>query len=46
MIISHNVNIEEEEKQFREALSNQIHELTGQKPRISMADNDYAIYCS
>lgn len=35
---------EEGEKQFRDALSTQIHELLGQKPRIAVADNGYAIY--
>lgn len=39
-------NAEEGEKQFRDALSNQIHALTGQKPRIALADNGYAIYYS
>jgi hypothetical protein len=34
------------EKLFREALEAQIHELTGQKPRIAMADKGYAIYYS
>ena len=35
---------EEGEKQFRDTLSTQIHELLGQKPRIAVADNGYAIY--
>ncbi len=39
-------NSEEGEKQFRDALSTQIHELLGQKPRIAVADNGYAIYYS
>lgn len=37
---------EEGEKQFRDALSTQIHELTGQQPRIAVADSGYAIYYS
>jgi cell division protein FtsB len=36
--------IEAGEKKFREALSNQILELTGQKPRISLENNGYAIF--
>lgn len=38
--------IEEGEKQFRDKLSQQIHDLLGHKPRISVADNGYAIYYS
>lgn len=34
----------EGEKQFRDALSTQIHDLLGQKPRIAVADKGYAIY--
>jgi hypothetical protein len=37
---------EESEKNFRDALSAQIHNLTGQKPRIAMTDGRYVIYCS
>ena len=39
-----NRNMEEGEKQFRDALSEQIHKLLGQKPRISVAADGYAIY--
>ncbi|KAJ1509981.1 hypothetical protein HMI54_001864 [Coelomomyces lativittatus] len=39
-------DILEGERQFREALSDQIHELIGQKPRIALADDGYAIYYS
>jgi hypothetical protein len=35
---------EEGEKKFRDALSTQIHELLGQKPRIAVVDLGYAIY--
>ncbi len=38
--------VEDGEKQFREALTSQIHELIGQKPRIAVADSGYAIYYS
>jgi hypothetical protein len=31
---------------FRVALSKQIHELLGQKPRIAVAEDGYAIYYS
>jgi hypothetical protein len=37
---------EESEKQFRDALSTQIHNLTGQKPRFAITDGRYAIYYS
>jgi hypothetical protein len=37
---------EEGEKQFRDKLSNQIHELLGHKPRISLAKDGYVIYYS
>jgi len=37
---------EEGEKKFRDALSNQLHELLGHKPRISLENNVYAIYYS
>jgi hypothetical protein len=37
---------EEGEKNFRDALSTQVHNLTGQKPRIAMYDGRYAIYYS
>jgi hypothetical protein len=37
---------EEGEKKFRDALSTQIHNLTGQKPRIVMSDGRYVIYYS
>jgi hypothetical protein len=37
---------EEGEKKFRDALSTQIHSLTGQKPRIAMTDGRYTIYYS
>jgi hypothetical protein len=35
---------EEGEKEFRDALSDQIHGLIGKKPRIAMAEHGYAIY--
>ena len=38
--------VEDGEKQFREALESQIHELIGQNPRIAVADSGYAIYYS
>ncbi|KAL3758986.1 hypothetical protein ACHAWU_003057 [Discostella pseudostelligera] len=38
--------IEDGEKQFREKFSNQIHELIGQKPRVALTDNRYAIFYS
>jgi hypothetical protein len=37
---------EEGEKQFRDKISQQIHELLGQKPRIDVVDKSYAIYYS
>ena len=43
---SYGRDVEEGEKQFRDALSKQIHELIGQKPRIALADDGYAIYYS
>jgi CO dehydrogenase/acetyl-CoA synthase alpha subunit len=36
----------ESEKNFRDALSTQIHNLTGQKPRFAITDGRYAIYYS
>ncbi len=43
----HHNSIEEEgEKKFREALSTQIHALTGVKPRISLDDDGYVIFYS
>jgi hypothetical protein len=38
--------IEDGEKQFRDKLSQQIHDLLGVKPRVAVADNGYAIYYS
>jgi hypothetical protein len=38
--------IEYGEKQFRDKLSQRIHDLLGHEPRISVADNGYAIYYS
>jgi hypothetical protein len=40
----HGKDTEEGEKQFRDALSTQIHELLGQKPLIAVADKEYTIY--
>jgi uncharacterized protein YycO len=39
-------DMSEGEKQFREALTSQIHELIGHKPRIAMAERGHAIYYS
>ena len=39
-------SIENGETQFREKLSEQIHELLGQKPRVDKAANGYAILYS
>jgi hypothetical protein len=36
----------EGEKQFRDALSTQIHELLGHEPRITLAESGHAIYYS
>jgi hypothetical protein len=38
--------IEDMEKQFRDKLSQQIHDLLGHKPRITVVDQGYAIYYS
>jgi len=48
-IVCYNSNakmIEDGEKQFREKLSNQIHGLIGQKPRVALSNNSYAIFYS
>ena len=39
-------NLEDDEKQFRDALSTQIHDLLSQKPPIAVAENGHAIYYS
>ena len=39
-------DVEKGEEKFREMLSNQIHELLGHKPRISVEADGYAIHYS
>jgi hypothetical protein len=39
-------NRDEGEKEFRETISKEIQAITGQKPRISVAEKGYAIYYS
>ena len=41
-----NQKVEKGEKQFRDALSDQINDLIGHMPRITLEDNGYVIYYS